>query len=298
MGNFAKMKRRLMGGGEGGPKKIGVMLAMPSSRGWSRTEQVQMAALGGAFSVRPDFPFMIEPFSLLYKEPVDLARNLCVRHFLEKTTHEYLAFWDHDAIPPPDFWGLFGKGDIVSGVTFMWDGQREPLKRIQFNQFRIDSRGKSNTVVPTMEEMSLPSYEVDIVGTHCMVIRRRVFEKLGPSPFKIPLGPDGVGLMGEDMYFCRAARAAGFKIQIIPSMSFEHLKEVGLSLVWESCLHFLEGGKKAGYALGYEHGKAGRPSALQAAKEKEPEPAKAEPSAFFLPEETPEEEPKGEEAVA
>ena len=87
-----------------------------------------------------------------------------------------------------------------------------------------------------------------------MAIHRRVFERLGPRPFKEPTGPDGKRAMGEDMAFCREAGSAGFKVTIVPSVVYNHVKPVGLRELYESLLAYAAAGKKAGYAAGYQEG--------------------------------------------
>lgn len=285
MGRMARIRAKLRGEQ---PKKAGVLLALPALRGESHTTQVLCAVMAGAISARPDWPYYVEPYGLMYRSPVDAAMNGLVKHFME-SDHEYLAIWDHDAIPPPNWYELIGRGDIVSGVTWMWDAERDPVKRLQFNQFRLNKRDQAITVVPTPDELSAESYEVDIVGTHCMVIHRRVFDKLGMRPFIEPAGPDGARLMSCDVYFCRAAKVAGFKVQIIPSVIFDHVKATGLKGVYEALVSMMHLGRRSGYAVGYQDAKAGNPSALDGqsstlAPAPAIDPATVEASAEFVPE--------------
>jgi hypothetical protein len=225
--------------------KTGVLLAMPTLGGYNRIEQVMIGMLSAGVSARPDVPYLVEPYSIQHRYPVSDARNDCTQHFMEQTSHEYLMFWDHDMIPPTNWFELIGRGDIVSGLTLMWNASSPAHQRIQFNQFQINNRNVSETVLPQHDGKP---YEVDVVGTACMAIHRRVFEKLGPRPFKEPIGPGGKRAMGEDMAFCREARAAGFRVTIIPDVVFNHVKEVGLVEVYESMRAYMEIGRKAGYA--------------------------------------------------
>ena len=224
--------------------KTGVLVCLPSHRAYNHTAQVGEAYNAGLATARQDVPYDIGFYPLLYRYPVSDARNECTQFFVEKTKFEYLYFWDHDMIPPENWMDLVGKGDIVSGWTLMWDGSRPAQKRIQANHFIVNEKNTAETLVPSPQEAP---HEVDIVGTACMVIHRRVFERLGPRPFKEPVGPDGKRMMGEDMAFCREARAAGFKVTIIPSVRFNHVKEVGLIEVYEAMLAYAEFGRRAGY---------------------------------------------------
>jgi hypothetical protein len=200
-------------------------------------------------------PYNIEPFGLNNRYPICDARNDCTQHFYEQTQHEYLAFWDHDMIPPDNWLDLIGKGDIVSGLTFMWRAaEKNPLHRLQFNQFMINEANQSQSLAPVIRT---EPYEVDIVGTACMVIHRRVFDRLGPRPFKEPVGTDGRRAMGEDMAFCREARTAGFKVTIIPSVVFNHVKDVGLLEMWEALCAMSKLSYKSGYDKAVEDIRAG-----------------------------------------
>jgi len=242
-------------------KKPGILLALPSLEGFSRTEQVLRALVAGALSARPDFPYIVDPMVLTSRYPVSDARNDCTQHFMENTDHEYLMFWDDDQIPPDNWGDLIGKGDIVSGTTFMWSASRPPIKRLQVNQFKINDQNISETLSPRLEG---DPYEVDVVGTACMVIHRRVFERLGPRPFSEPVGPDGRRSMGEDMAFCRAARAAGFRITVVPTVHFDHVKSVGLfdMLQWGMAMCTLA--TQQGYQKGFDDATAGSPQAFGA----------------------------------
>jgi hypothetical protein len=249
--NFGKPKRG----------KRGVLMAYPSLNGYSRTEQILEAQRAGFDMTLPGFPWLIEPYGLLHVSPVSEARNQCVDRFYNHTAHEFLYFVDHDMIPPDNWHDLLGHGDIVSGITFMWDARREPEKRLLFNQFKLNEDGVSESVAPRYYDKP---YEVDIVGTACMVISRRVFDKLGPRPFTDIKASDGHRLIGEDMDFCRKARAAGFKVIIRPNVIFNHYKEVGLREVHETLAALTKVASQAGYEAGFKEGAA---RAMQHVKE-------------------------------
>jgi len=65
--------------------------------------------------------------------------------------------------------------------------------------------------------------EVESIGMGVMLISRKVFEKLSEPWFETPWRTDKRGYIGEDVFFCRKARAAGFKIYIDHDVS----KEIG-----------------------------------------------------------------------
>lgn len=62
-------------------------------------------------------------------------------------------------------------------------------------------------------------FDSDFTGTHVMLIRREVFEKLKPPWFKL----DDTGTSGEDRYFCEKVREAGYKVYTDLSVVTGHL---------------------------------------------------------------------------
>lgn len=77
-------------------------------------------------------------------------------------------------------------------------------------------------LVWTMPE-STGLQEVGSVGMGVMLIKANVFEALAEPWFETPWRVDKRGYIGEDVYFCQKATAAGFKIWIDHDVS----KEIG-----------------------------------------------------------------------
>jgi hypothetical protein len=77
-------------------------------------------------------------------------------------------------------------------------------------------------LVWTMPE-STGLQEVGSVGMGVMLIKREVFEALAEPWFETPWRVDKRGYIGEDVFFCQKAAAAGFKIWIDHDVS----KEIG-----------------------------------------------------------------------
>jgi hypothetical protein len=65
--------------------------------------------------------------------------------------------------------------------------------------------------------------EVGSIGMGVMLIKRNVFEKLTEPWFETPWRTDARGYIGEDIFFCRKAQDAGYKIWIDHDVS----KEIG-----------------------------------------------------------------------
>ena len=77
-------------------------------------------------------------------------------------------------------------------------------------------------LVYTMPE-STGLQEVGSVGMGVMLIKANVFAKLAEPWFETPWRHDKRGYIGEDVFFCKKAREAGFKIWIDHDVS----KEIG-----------------------------------------------------------------------
>lgn len=234
------------------PKKVGVLIAVPTLDAKVSAKIAFELTRAGYLSRDPDHPFVYEPFMPCGTSPVEHARNKAVRHFLDKTDHEYLYWWDADQTPPENWPDLLGVGDIVTGMTWMFRVEERATARLQFNQFKTDENGRSTTIMPT--SFAEP-YSIDWCGTACMVVRRKVFESIGGTPFETVYAPDGERQEGEDIRFCRKARAAGFRVTADPRVVFGHMKEVDLQKVYETLVEM------SNRALA-----AGRSQALQAIK--------------------------------
>jgi GT2 family glycosyltransferase len=70
--------------------------------------------------------------------------------------------------------------------------------------------------------------EVDVGGSGCMLIARRVLEALAPIPFRCGNDENGIQIYGEDFMFCEKAREKGFSIWSHFDYVCHHYKEVDL----------------------------------------------------------------------
>jgi len=71
------------------------------------------------------------------------------------------------------------------------------------------------------EEGDTRLLEVAHVGTGCLLVDMRVFDALDLPYFAFETDASGVGLVGEDVYFCRKARAVGFQVFCDQQLSWE-----------------------------------------------------------------------------
>src|SRR3989338_74993 len=127
---------------------------------------------------------------------VDRARNRLVEQMLDhpmKPTH--LFFLDNDVVPAPDTLLRLLKANqpIVSGVYRRRVPPHEPMvflnKRGIFQPISLKSKNKLVTA--------------DYVGGGCLLIERKVLEKLKPPWFVIEWR--GKNQLSEDFYFCEKA---------------------------------------------------------------------------------------------
>lgn len=148
--------------------------------------------------------------------PVEAARNILTEGALKDIpglTH--LLFIDDDMIFEPGAFDRLLAHDLPivgglchnrrppympilmrscgDGYAFMYDYDRE-----------VDSRGL---------------VEVDATGCAFLLVKREVFEKIGEKPFT----QEGYG---EDVAFCRKAKAAGYTIHVDPTVEIGHVGEV------------------------------------------------------------------------
>lgn len=76
-------------------------------------------------------------------------------------------------------------------------------------------------------------FAVDAVVTGCIIIKRRVLEKI-KVPFEDIFDENGERIRGHDIEFCRKAKEAGFEVYTTPKRRCEHFKCVGVSGLEES----------------------------------------------------------------
>lgn len=148
--------------------------------------------------------------------PFDHARNTAVDRTLEHG-FQWLFFLDDDVIPPPDaIHRLISRGgDIVSGLYYRRAEPIVPVMIKEVNGQRI--------WVTDFQAGSL--LDVDLVGAGCLLIHRRVLERV-PKPWfewllDRPEIPEGQRC-SEDFAFCRKAKQHGFNIQVDTGVVCRH----------------------------------------------------------------------------
>ncbi len=162
-------------------------------------------------------------FSMTRGQPIDQARNILATKALESGA-EYIMFIDSDVIIPPEAITRMMQHnlDIVSGVYYV---RHDPISAAAWMKSKDDS-GKYNPIIKYTENALV---EVDAIGFGCVLVHRRVFEKLELPYFKWTVSDDGQTGVSEDFYFCELAKQAGFHIYLDTGVQCEHITNASVS---------------------------------------------------------------------
>jgi len=141
-------------------------------------------------------------------------RNEAVKKAMEYNC-SHLLFIDSDMVFDKDYLEklLNLDRDIVGGLCVV---RQEPFAPVVK---KIDDDGIYR-VYHGLEDGRFRS-DADAIGTAFMLIKIGVFNKIKPPWFAMP--PFGEGVIGEDMYFCKLAKEAGYDICIDPQMIVGHV---------------------------------------------------------------------------
>lgn len=148
---------------------------------------------------------------------VDEQRNDAIYHALEKGFH-WVLFLDDDTLCPPDTAQrlIRVETDIASGLYYRMAIPIEPLI----------GRWKKGKIIPVTKFTVGELVPCDVVGGGCLLVARRVFEKLPYPWFERRVGrrdlPPQERLSG-DYVFSGSARKAGFTIMVDTNVRCAHL---------------------------------------------------------------------------
>ena len=72
--------------------------------------------------------------------------------------------------------------------------------------------------------------EVDASGTGCVLYQTKVFQTISPPWFKFVKDPNkNHDVIGEDIWFCKKAKEAGYKIYVDTDVEVVHLTMIGIT---------------------------------------------------------------------
>ncbi len=184
-----------------------IMIGLPCLD-WIKTETV-FSFFQNASTI--DYPAYIHFQKGVY---VHDARNKIVKKFLESTA-SHLMFVDSDIQFPSDGINKLMKldKDIAGGIYFRRQVPHLPtINRI---------KGKA-LEIPTDFPWNKP-FQVDVLATGFMLIKRKVLEEIKPPYFYFRNFHDKP--IGEDVYFCLKARERGIEIWCDPTIPLGHVGE-------------------------------------------------------------------------
>lgn len=151
--------------------------------------------------------------TLIASQRMELARQA-----LEEKA-DYLLWLDSDMRFPKETIGHLILRDKPI-VAANYATRRMPVKPVAMR----DEGGKINRVYTSPESEGLE--QVDYVGMGVMMTKREVFEKVEAPWFAIPYSTIGNHYIGEDVYFCKKAKEAGFEVLVDHDLS-HHVKHIG-----------------------------------------------------------------------
>ncbi len=207
-------------------------------------------------SLEPDPPFNLK-FAISHgHSPVEYARNILVGHFL-RSDCDKLWFIDEDMIPDPTVSQLlYSDADIIAARMYKFDHPNPERGTSVGLGLCAMNKGPNGLYKPILPMLGDPSVQdCDAVGTGCTVIARRVIEDrrmwspnvfttadgqtvdgnempvagdYAPAVFRIQRGPNGCGIMGEDIDFCERAKALGYSIKVDLNAACGHFKPIDI----------------------------------------------------------------------
>jgi len=237
-------------------KRLSVMLAIPTM-----TNRVTIQIVGLIDALRRGAMDDGSEFDLHYsiemgKAPVEYARNVLCGAFL-RTDCDKLWFIDEDMLPESSVVRLLkSDADIICARMYKFDhpnpdeGKTVGLGLCAMNK---NDRGLFSPLMPSVGEPSVQ--DADVVGTGCTVIARHVIEDrrlwstnvfttmdgktidgnlppergdYAPNIFRTVRAPNGAGLCGEDVDFCRRAKALGYSVKVDLNAVCGHFKAIDI----------------------------------------------------------------------
>ncbi len=135
-------------------------------------------------------------------KPIQANRNDIVNRFL-KTDRDYLLMIDGDIVPKKNPLDLIKYDKDVIGLLC------PTFKNTEMIWLAMDKTKNGWTMSKKLNDEGL--IEIDAIGTGCILIKRRVLEKI-KAPFNVIWNDDGTMDTGLDFAFCDKCKKENFKI--------------------------------------------------------------------------------------
>jgi hypothetical protein len=156
----------------------------------------------------------------------ELARNYAIADFLENHPRKTHIFFQDDDSTPKDIYTieklLRHNKPVICGVTPIWRYGKSLINfQLLWSPVIRKDDGKLDNI--GVDELPKKPFKAYRTGGTCMLIARRVLEKLEP-PYQKTTFNDTVTdvTLSEDMYFSDKIRNAGFEIWIDPQVICSH----------------------------------------------------------------------------
>lgn len=160
----------------------------------------------------------------------EMSRNILIEdhtHFEHPWTHVYYV--DADVVPPTDCLLKLMKleADVCTGIYPIFLEDKFCWSVAEY---------EDDNWLPMNEAIPIVPWEVRSTGAGCLLIRREVLEEIGWPYFKMEYQEkwqnDGEPIKtGEDMYFAKKVRKAGYRIIADPSITCEHFNNLPMKKV-------------------------------------------------------------------
>jgi hypothetical protein len=169
--------------------------------------------------------------------PVDHARNMIVKEFLDDESLSRLWFIDSDILPPRECLELLGsEDDIVAAAYDIWGRYTRDGLVVATPTSYVEAPESDEG--PFWNPAAVPEdgfYRVDAAGTGMMIIKRKVLEDEGMKIhgdrdwlFQNVYGRLGKIVVSDDLDFCRRAKACGYTIAVHGGVRPGHVKTVNV----------------------------------------------------------------------
>lgn len=163
------------------------------------------------------------------------ARNKIFETALERDT-DYVVFFDDDMTV----------GDMRKDVEKMLDLDKDIVGAMGVtkgtphwpNIAKVSGIGESGTVCDTRTTRiyTWPDkpFEVDVVGTAFMCIKKKVLQAMKPPWFYMPPNYVNKNIKGEDTTFCFNAKMLGFEVWVDPTIQMGHIGDFAYGIDYRS----------------------------------------------------------------
>lgn len=202
--------------------EVSVLVSIPTK------EWIHAATMGWVLNAIQDATkvgYVMGVHILCSPYPLEHQRNNQIFDFLSGDDYTHLFLLDSDNVPQRGTVEKFLDYDLdvvhAVGAAFI-DGKQIITAGWETKKPNIYFRLGSN------HENAKGLQKVDGVGASGVLIKRHVLEALKYPYFKVKYNKKGDLVLGEDYYFCKQIKKAGFDIWADFDMQMQHFKTVGI----------------------------------------------------------------------